>query len=197
MLSEAFGHDRYDVHHHSLSAFRANILGLFLPIPFALLYIVLYRASFPYVSHLDYPTLPTDRMIYIPLYLLSFFVILTVLITLHELIHAVIFRLSAQKGRRSIQIRFRVLTPSAHCVEALPLGIYRLALVAPLFLLVLPLAFVSVLFGDPFSFLVTLIMIFSIGGDLTALWITRKHSGKGIYILDNPTRAACEVFIPR
>lgn len=197
MHKDDLPNDRYEVRRLSLSAFRANILGLFLPIPLALLYIVIYRASFPLISHIRIPSLPFDKRFHVPAYVLIFLGVLAVLILTHELIHAFFFLLSARGKKNSTRIKSRMLAPYAYCTEALPLGLYRLSLIAPIPLLIVPFAFISLLFGDPLTFLLTLIMIFSTGGDLTAIWTIRMFNRKGSLILDDPIQTACEVFIPK
>jgi hypothetical protein len=197
MKKEALQNERYEANRHSISAFRANVAGLFLPVPLALLYIVLYRASYPYLRHLGNIELPLRTEILIPVVLIAFFASIILLNLLHEMIHAAVFRIWGKGGPESVVFRLSKMSFYAHGIEAIPLGVYRFALIAPLLLQVIPLAFLSVFLGDPFSFLITLIMIFSTGGDLFTLWITRKYSGKGIYVTDDPDLSACEIFVPR
>jgi len=196
MIREALTKGGYQLKEHSLSAFRANILGFLMPVPLAVLYIILYALSFSAVSRVDIPSSLSDRTVLIPLYFIAFFSALLILVFMHELIHLLFFLIFSKEGRKSITIGTRMLTPYAYSIEALPLGAYRLSMIAPFFLLIVPLGIVSVLLKDPFSFLITLIMIFSTGGDWVSLWITRKYHGRNIFVWDHPDECSCEIYLP-
>lgn len=196
MVRETLLKGGHQLTQHSLSSFRANSLGFLMPIPLALLYVSLY-----YFFYSDAPLIPlfssvNSRAVFIPLYFIAFFSALLVLIFIHELIHLLFFLIFSKEGRKSITIGTRMLTPYAYSIEALPLKAYRLSMIAPFFLIIVPLGVLSVLLKDPFSFLITLIMIFSTGGDWVSLWITRKYHGKNIFVWDHPDECSCEVYIP-
>ncbi|MBN1891979.1 MAG: DUF3267 domain-containing protein [Clostridiales bacterium] len=186
----------YRIWKHSLSAFLANIFGLFFPVPLAVLYILTYSFCSPRVSRIDIPASFSDKAVFLPLYFILFIFVLFSLVILRELIHAFFFLIACKNGRKSITMGVRMLTPYAYCEEAIPIGIYRLALIAPIFLILVPVGVLSVFLKDPFSFLVSLIMIFSIGGNLVSLWITRRYRGKDTYIWDDPDEIVCEIYQP-
>jgi hypothetical protein len=196
MIRETLINSGYRLKQHSLSAFRANVLGFLLPVPLALIYIVLYALSFSYFPRIALPSLLSGRTLFVPLYFIAFFSALLVLSFLHELIHLFFFLIFSKEGRKSVTIGTRMLTPYAYSIEALSIGAYRLSMIAPFFLLLVPLGFLSFFLKDPFSFLITLIMIISTGGDWVSLWITRNYHGKKIYVWDHPDECSCEIYLP-
>lgn len=184
----------YRIWKHSLSAFLANIFGLLFPFPLAFLYILVYSFSSPRIPRIDIPISFSDKAVFLPLYFLLFILVLFLLVILRELIHALFFRTACKNGWGSVTMSVRMLTPYAHCEEAIPIRIYRLALIAPIFLIVIPVSALSAFLKDPYSFLVSLIVIFSIGGNLVSLWITRRYHGKDTYIWDDPDQIVCEIY---
>jgi hypothetical protein len=194
MLRETFPKEDYRVVTHSISILKANIVALFYPIPFVMLYLSVYFFSISLFEPVKF-TFSTDNLLYFALFFLAYFAALLVLIVLHELIHALFFLPGCEKGWKSIHFGIKQMTPYCHCMEIITMSQFRRSLWGPLWILCTLLAATSVILGDPISFLLTLVMIFGSGGDLYVLWATRKYRGSTTLVFDLEDQVGCEVYL--
>ncbi|NLW88272.1 MAG: DUF3267 domain-containing protein [Clostridiaceae bacterium] len=197
MVTEAFSQKKYTFARHTIGALRVNLLAFIVSLPFAVVYIAVYAYAYPRISHFTFFSSLSESAYFIPFFFIMFFLVLFTLVTAHEVIHAIIFVPFCIKKWRGILFRFRLLTPYAHCTEAIPIRAFQFAMIAPALFLSLPISILSVVWGSPFSFLITLIIIFSSGGDFVALILTLRHRVRGTFILDEPDSTSYSVYIPK
>lgn len=194
MQRETFPREDYRVVTHTISILKANIVALLYPIPFVALYLAIYFFSVSFFEPVKF-TFSTDNFLYFALFFLAYFAALLVLIVIHELIHALFLLPGCEKGWKSIHFGMMQLTPYCHCAEIITMSQFRRSLWGPLWILCPILAAVSVILGDPISFLLTLVMIFGSGGDLYVLYATRKYGGSTTLVFDLEDLVGCEVYL--
>lgn len=194
MLRDTFPREEYRIITHSISILKANIVALFYPIPFVLLYLTVYFFTISFFEPVSF-TFSTGNILFFALFFLAYIVALLVLIVLHELIHAFFFLPGCEKGWKSIHFGIKQMTPYCHCMEIITMSQFRRSLWGPLWILCSLLAAASIILGDPLSFLLTLVMIFGSGGDLYVLWATRKYRGSTTLVFDLEDQVGCEVYL--
>jgi hypothetical protein len=193
MNKELFTQDKYTIRTISMSFLKANIIGTLFPIPLAALFVFLFgwlqfsRNSEGFSFEVNGQFL---------LWLLVFYVGVFLLIALHEFVHALCFLPGCENRWKSIHFGIKSATPYCHCKEVLPLTIYRNSLLAPLWLICLPLAIAALLTGNVLVFCLTIIMIFGSGGDLAVFWFLRKYKGKRTYVWDKDDAIGCNIYEP-
>lgn len=194
MQRETFPREDYRVVTHTISILKANIVALLYPIPVVALYLMIYFFSVSLFEPAIF-TFSTDNLLSFALFFLAYFAALLVLIVLHEVIHALFFLSGCEKGWKSIHFGIKQMTPYCHCMEIITMSQFRRSLWGPLWILCPILAAVSMILGDPISFLLTLVMIFGSGGDLYVLWATRKYRGSTTLVFDLEDQVGCEVYL--
>jgi hypothetical protein len=120
--------------------------------------------------------------------------VLAVSILLHEVLHAIGFRLLGQAPREAIRIGFqrRTLTPFASCSAPVRASAYRAAALLPGAVLgVLP-VLTGWLLGSGTLVLYGWAMLAVAGGDLAAVWAIRDVPGP-VLVLDHPQRVGCRI----
>ena len=177
----------------SMSFLKANIVALLYPMPFVVLYIVLFALS-ESVRRKNEGTISSGNLLELLLWLLFFFAGFFGLIVLHEFIHALFFLKGCDYGWKSIVFGIKSATPYCHCSEVITLNIYRQSLLAPLWAVCVPLAAASMLTGNILLTLMTVSMIFGSGGDLAIFWMTRKYAGKTTYVWDMEDAVGCIIY---
>ena len=88
----------------------------------------------------------------------------------------------------------KAATPYCNCKEVLSLSVYRKSLMAPLWMICLPLAAVAIITGNLFAFLAAVIMIFGSGGDIAIFWNLRNYIGKNAFVWDMEDAVGCIVY---
>ena len=177
----------------SMSFLKANIVALLYPLPFVVLYIVLFALSAS-VRRKSEGTISSGNLLELLLWLLFYFAAFFGLIVLHEFIHALFFLKGCDYGWKSIVFGVKSATPYCHCSEVITLNIYRQSLLAPLWAVCVPLAAASMLTGNILLTFLTVSMIFGSGGDLAIFWMTRKYAGKTTYVWDMEDAVGCIIY---
>ena len=177
----------------SMSFLKANIVALLYPMPFVVLYIVLFALS-ESVRRKSEGTISSGNLLELLLWLLFYFAAFFGLIVLHEFIHALFFLKGCDYGWKSIVFGVKSATPYCHCSEVITLNIYRQSLLAPLWAVCVPLAAASMLTGNILLTFLTVSMIFGSGGDLAIFWMTRKYAGKTTYVWDMEDAVGCIIY---
>jgi hypothetical protein len=120
--------------------------------------------------------------------------VLAVSVLLHEILHAVGFRLLGQAPREAIRIGFqrRTLTPFASCSTPVRANAYRSAALLPGAVLGLVPVLAGCLAGNATMVLYGWVMLAVAGGDLAAVWAIRDVPGE-VLVLDHPQRVGCRI----
>ena len=193
MNKDMFLKEEYRETTKSMSFLKANIVALLYPMPFVVLYIVLFALS-ESVRRKNEGTISSGNLLELLLWLLFFFAGFFGLIVLHEFVHALFFLKGCDYGWKSIVFGIKSATPYCHCSEVITLNIYRQSLLAPLWAVCVPLAAASMLTGNILLTLMTVSMIFGSGGDLAIFWMTRKYAGKTTYVWDMEDAVGCIIY---
>ena len=193
MNKDMFLKEEYRETTKSMSFLKANIVALLYPMPFVVLYIVLFALS-ESVRRKSEGTISSGNLLELLLWLLFYFAAFFGLIVLHEFIHALFFLKGCDYGWKSIVFGVKSATPYCHCSEVITLNIYRQSLLAPLWAVCVPLAAASMLTGNILLTLMTVSMIFGSGGDLAIFWMTRKYAGKTTYVWDMEDAVGCIIY---
>ena len=168
----------------TMSINRANLIAGILMVP------AYFVATIPfYLLWGRMPAFPTTTtkqlLLLIPLFIVS--------IVLHELLHAIGYRLGGA-NRHQISFGFTQLSPYAHCKIPLALNSYRLAVALPGILLgVLP-GIIGYLFAYDGLTLFSAIMLIAATGDAIILWMLRNAPSPA-YVQDHPTLMGCQLLI--
>jgi hypothetical protein len=170
----------------TMSVARANLLAIaWLPVSG-----LLALGPFAWLWHSDRidAALPLVTDLRFALPVLAFSVLL------HEMLHAVGFRLLGGAPREAIRIGFqrRTLTPFASCSAPIPAKAYRAAALLPGAVLGLLPAITGWLLGSGTLVLYGWAMLAVAGGDLAAVWAIRDVPG-GVLVLDHPQRVGCRI----
>jgi hypothetical protein len=181
-----------------MSFLKANLVALIYPLPFVLIFVAAYFASDalrPGSSGGIFLSF-SGNIFLLFFKLLLYFAAFIVLVALHEGIHALFFLKGCEFGRKSIIFGIKSATPYCHCEEVLAISVYRQSLLAPLWLICIPLAAASCMTGSSLIFLVTLTMIFGSGGDLAIFWMIRRFRSKTTYVWDMEDQVGCIIYEP-
>lgn len=185
----------YDRQDYSISMEKANwyALLMFVPIMIGLgvLYVAVWGYQKPlneYLALLEKPT----RLLMDSLLLIGIFVAGTVL---HELIHALTWRLVGRKSWSAIKFGFhwRTLTPYTHLREPLPVRVYRIGTWMPGFLTGVVPAVYGLVSGNVWITFLGGAFIGAAGGDTLVLWLLRGVE-KTALVEDHPTQVGCYVL---
>ena len=127
-----------------------------------------------------------------------FFIVMLVLVVVHELIHGLSWSLFAEHHWGDIEFGFmkQYLTPYCTCGVPLTRGQYIFGALMPLFVLgVLPMA-AGILLGSLPVLLMGIVMADAAAGDIQIVWkILRYKSGAAeLVYIDHPTQAGGVVF---
>lgn len=169
----------------TISFLKANLLSLLWVIPISGLYAFLYALKW------DLTKLGADITLIYNHYW-WFLALLLAGIVIHELLHGLGWKIFGQKSWGDIRfgVKWRVLTPYAHCMVPMPAWAYRLGILLPGIVLgIIPYIW-GVWAGN--GWLVTLGFLFTLAaaGDFLMFWIIRKVKSETL-LRDHPDRVGC------
>ena len=163
---------------------KANILSLFLPLPFIALMALLWMRS--------------GQELYFAFEVILLCPLLIVLTVLHELIHGFVWGLFCKSHWKDIEfgIIWKMLTPYCTCGGALTKAQYIAGSFMPTLVLGLGLGVLSVFIGNVLLFLAAEIMILGGGGDLIVIakLLLFPTKGRTCLFFDHPTELGLVVF---
>jgi hypothetical protein len=87
-------------------------------------------------------------------------------------------------------MKWKILTPYAHCKIPLKASVYRIALLLPAILLGIIPAIIAIIFGISWLLLYGILFTVLAGGDLLIFWIIRKVKSDEL-VEDHPERCGC------
>lgn len=159
---------------------------------YLIFFIVLFAVPFYLIWGFKIPKLDRGNLI-----LKALTPLFTILagIVIHELIHGFFFSIYASKGIKSIRfgILWKMLTPYCHCKEPLKIKHYNVALLAPLFILGIIPALISLVIGNLFLLIVGIIFSAAAAGDIMIYLLIRKENPED-YVQDHPSEAGYYIF---
>jgi hypothetical protein len=173
----------------SLSFAKATTLGIFLPLPIAIVFLQLFLHFWGLAEIAN----PMKNQAFL----------LTLMITIiagsvfHELVHGLSWIYFGRKPLRSIRygIHWKSLSPYAHCSEPIDARAYRIGCVMPYLLEGLLPSILALITGFGWLLIFGFVFTMGAGGDLLVLWIIRKVE-PALLVLDHPTRVGCSVLLP-
>ncbi|MDP8202073.1 MAG: metalloprotease family protein [Candidatus Tenebribacter burtonii] len=172
----------------SISTISANLYA----IPIVLISIA--SLVFPFIFIWDWQTFTKGFLL---IYLaLPYFIIAFILGSfLHEVFHAAGFIIFGKLSFNQVQIgiKWKYLTPFAHCRIPLKASVYRIALLLPAILLGLIPSIVALIFGKSWLLIYGTLFTILAGGDFLILWIIRKVKSDEI-VKDHPERCGCYII---
>lgn len=172
----------------SISMVAANNYSLIFALPLTILFLILFLISWEKSGLIQaYHDIVQHTWLFILFVLAGIF--------LHELIHGMAWTLLGKKSMKTIRygVNWKVLSPYAHCREALPIQAYRLGALLPAVIQGFIPVFIGLLTGSGVFFLCGLIFTAAAGGDLVILWLLRNESSKE-WVLDHDSRAGCYII---
>ncbi|MBN1774859.1 MAG: DUF3267 domain-containing protein [Clostridiales bacterium] len=187
----------------TMSFFKANTVSLIYPLPLVALFLLIaasvenFRAGQPVTgSEAIVQSAGRSGMSDLLIPFLIYALLLFGMVVLHELTHALFFLRSCENGWKSIKFGIKSLTPYFHCSEAVKVSVVRRSCLAPLWVLTLPLAVLSLITGNFVLYLLTIVMLFGSGADLWVALKLSKFNGKTCYALDMENEVGITVFVP-
>ncbi len=183
-ISEKLKKDGYERHDLTISLKEANTKGLLFPLPFVLLFIVLYF----FVFNNDFESWS------------YFLVILYFLVSLviHELLHGITWAIFTKRHFKDIEFGLVLseLTPYCTCKSYLKKYQYIIGSIMPF--LILGIIFTTFIFFFPNVnlFVLGLLMLFGTGGDLTIIYLILKNKSKKekVLYIDHPVNCGVVMF---
>jgi hypothetical protein len=126
---------------------------------------------------------------------LLFFLILTLGIILHELIHGLTWARYTEKGFKSIKfgVLWSMLTPYCHCKEPLRVRQYLMGAITPAIFLGLIPALISIIIGNLGLLVFGIFFTMAAGGDFLIINLLRKEKMDNL-VQDHPTEAGCFIY---
>lgn len=185
-LSDKLIAEGYKPNHMIMSVAKANVLSLLAPLPFVILFLVLY-----FVMGNTYTPLEGINTVIV-------IVAFVVLIVVHELIHGITWSIFAKNGWKSISFGFIVayLTPYCSCNE--PMKKYQsiLSALMPTLLLGFIPCMVAVFIGSSVLLAIGILLIMGGGGDLLIIFklLCYKSPTKDVLFIDHPYEIGTAVF---
>lgn len=184
-LTEELAQQGYKPNHITMGALAANILSIVIAIPFIAFFVMLFLLNgheiWIHSSHM-----------------LFSFIIIFVLIVVHELIHGITWAAFAKNGWKSISFGFIVeyLTPYCSCNQ--PMKKYQIILgaIMPTIILGFIPAIVAVFTGSTITLFVALMLIMGGGGDMIIIFklLRFKSTAKDVLFIDHPYELGTAVF---
>ena len=170
---------------------QANVLGVLyaflLSVPFIVLFFIIHWKN--YSSLKDFHINLLGLWIFVAVMFIS--------IVVHELIHGLVWSLSAKKHWKSIEfgIIWKSLNPYCTCSEPLKKGAYIAGLIMPGIVLGIIPTILAIIIGQFYMMLFGVIFIVAAGGDLFVLGLILKHKAKpdALYF-DHPTQIGLVCF---
>lgn len=178
--------DGYTAQDLTISALRANIMAVFVMLPFLVLFIVWYRV-------INYDAGEHGSVISV----LVFWIAVIVLIVVHELIHGLVWGSCAKNGFKAIEfgVIWSVLTPYCTCSEPLKRWQYIIGAIMPTVVLGFVPGIVAVYTGSATLHYISLMLILGGGGDFYIIWKMLRFNSKNETIYcDHPTECGLVAF---
>ena len=175
---------------------KANIYGLLLFIPIAIMfifpYILIWSEQFSFAAIREF-----SKQLVETHFVVFFWGLLIFLggIIIHELIHGIVFAIYAKGGFRSIRfgVMWKMLTPYCHCKEPLLVKHYILGAVMPAIMLGIIPAIASIIIGS-FGLLLFGVFFTMAGiGDFMVIHLLRNEKMNDM-VQDHPSEAGCYIF---
>ena len=184
-LTEELAQQGYKPNHITMGALAANILSIVIAIPFIAFFVMLFLLN----GHEIW--IHSSHMLFA-------FIIIFVLIVVHELIHGITWAAFAKNGWKSISFGFIVeyLTPYCSCNQ--PMKKYQIILgaIMPTIILGFIPAIVAVFTGSTITLFVALMLIMGGGGDMIIIFklLRFKSTAKDVLFIDHPYELGTAVF---
>ncbi|MEA2097413.1 MAG: DUF3267 domain-containing protein [Candidatus Cloacimonadota bacterium] len=172
----------------SISALSANLYA----IPIVLISII--SLVCPFVLIWNWQTF-TQGFLSIYLVLPYFIIAFVVGAFLHEVLHAIGFLIFGKLKIKQVQIgiKWKYLTPFAHCRIPLKASVYRIALLLPAVILGIVPSLVAIIIGKSWLLIYGTLFTVLAGGDFLILWIIRNVKGNEL-VKDHPERCGCYII---
>lgn len=167
---------------------KANVDAL----KYLVFFLVIFAIPFFLIWGFKIPELDSENLI---LKALTPLFALLLGIIVHELIHGFFFALYASTGMKSIKfgILWKTLTLYCHCKEPLKIKHYIIALLAPLLVLGIIPAVISLINGNLFLLVLGIIFSAAAAGDLMIYLLIKKENPED-YVQDHPSEAGYYIF---
>ncbi|WP_280770787.1 DUF3267 domain-containing protein [Salipaludibacillus daqingensis] len=129
--------------------------------------------------------------------LLNAVIVAIFLILIHELLHIVGYVNvgGAKMNEVKLGVLWKALAPYAHCKVPLKITHYRIAILLPIVLGVVPIT-LAYLNGNGFLAIIGILMMTASVGDLMVIHVLRKYK-KDAYVQDHPSKIGCVVYVPK
>lgn len=116
-------------------------------------------------------------------------------IILHELLHGIFFAKFAKNGFKSVKfgILWKMLTPYCHCEEPLKIKHYKIALLAPLIIMGIIPAIISLFTGSQTLLIFGIFFSGAAAGDIMIYQLIKKENPED-FVQDHPTEAGYFIF---
>lgn len=127
--------------------------------------------------------------------ILIVFVVYILFIFLHELLHlfGYIFIGKAKTTQVKLGIIWKYLMPYAHCKIPMKITHYKISILLPFILGIVPLMF-AFLYGNGFWFVIGFLMSTGSLGDFLILWMLKGYP-KETLVQDHPSKIGCYVYV--
>jgi hypothetical protein len=111
---------------------------------------------------------------------------------MHEVLHAIGFLIFGKLKYSQVQIgvKWKFLTPYAHCKVPLKASVYRIALLLPAILLGVIPSIIAYIFGIGWLLIYGILFTILAGGDILVFWIIRKVNNNEL-VKDHPEQCGC------
>lgn len=184
-LVESLTMDGYKKKELTISLKKANTEGLLFPLPFAIVFALLYFFVFKH-SFEGYNTI-------------AFILVFIIGTVVHEIIHGVTWAIFAKNHFKDIEFGFiaKEITPYCCCQSSLKKYQYIIGSIMPFFLLGIVVSTISLFMDKGFTvFIFGILMIFGTGGDLSIIWLllTNKTNQKSVLYIDHPVDCGVVMF---
>jgi len=118
-----------------------------------------------------------------------------VLVILHELLHALAWKLAGGLSFSEFKfgIAWKTLSPYCHATRPMDISAYRVGVIVPGIVLGILPVILGTMMGDGFITVLGALLTAGAVGDVYVLWLLR-HVPEGAQVVDHPTRAGCLVL---
>ncbi len=175
----------YTEHDLTINVVKANIYGILLPIPIAIILVILYCLF--------------NRFEFEEITMIVFLIINMFIATIiHESIHGITFSLFTKNHLKDIRFGFIVKTLTPYCSCKVPVKKYQylLGISMPGLTLGVLICIISIILGKQIILYSGLFQLFCAGGDMMiiALILKNKSNKKNQLYLDHPTEVGVVLF---
>lgn len=175
----------------------ANIFGVLILIPIALTFGLPYY--FIWKNEFAAHGLKNQMNDIIPEFIgsgvLMFFIIFTLGIVAHELIHGITWSRFTSNGFKSIKfgVLWKMLTPYCHCKEPLRVKHYIFGAITPAIILGIVPAIISIFIGNLGLLVFGMFFTMAACGDFLIINLLRKENMEDL-VQDHPSEAGCFIY---